>query len=1010
MTVLRGRLGDAVARLRAVRPRPPRPGVGRLRAALRRAAPVAGAVRSAGPAALVAVLALAAVWPALVAPGLFATRAGGDSPFLLQRVFEMAVALRGGHIPPRWMPDAAFGLGYPFWNYYAPLAYLAAGGVAVLGGGVIGAIKVTQAACFVAAALGAHRLARRSYGAAAAGVAAAAVYTFAPYHLLNVYVRGDALAELAAYAVAPWLLVAVDDVVTRASARATARLALLAAALPLAHNISALLFAPVAVAYSLWRLAQRRRLRAAAAAPRPAPDDRPSPRARPAAAVPPPPRAVAAPAAPLAPAAARADDWLAGVELRGWRLWRAVASPTGAVLGAAALGAGVAAWFWAPALLEQRAVQLAGNTTGYFSYRNHFLALVDLGRWLGPRGDGGGALDLIRGLVTGPAVLDPTPWVVYDTTAGVPATTGLVVLAAALAGAVAAWRTRARRGAVAFWGLIAVAATLLTTALSWPLWAAVRPLAWAQFPWRWLNVQALALALLAGGLGAWPWGGRRGRWAVVLGAAVALAGAGLARLPREVLSIDAPTADDLRAFELFSGNLGTTVRGEYVPWAVNPRPASSVHVVAGVRVGPRAVDGTAVDAALVREGVARQTWQVDVTGDAERTLAWPTWWFPGWMAVIDDGVPQPTAALDGSGWLTAAVPPGRHLVTLQLQRTTVRALAELASLAALAAVGLLWLCGAGRLRLGRRAAAAAIGVAAAVACARALPTGAASAVSTLDWARMPYPSGHPGGVRFGPNRLMAARFEGLDDPTVPVTAGGALSIALDWTAPVPGQIATLTLASPAAAPLGLDEDWSVAREPITTSVGATLPIPPEVPAGVWFVRLAVADAEGEGVPATNAAGHDVDAVYLGPVRIAAAARTASPPPTGPVIDAGEVALDEVRWAQTADRLTVRLTWRAKRLLTADLKTSVRLRRAGEPVAGADGVSPLQVDAVPGYGFNPPTAWPVGVPVEDRRWLRLPPGLAAGDDYALEVVIYDAWTSAEVGRGQVDGVVIAAVPR
>lgn len=68
----------------------------------------------------VTVLALAAAYPLLSQPGLLNTRGGGDSPFLLQRLQQLETALRDGHFPVRWMPDANYGYGYPFFNYYAP--------------------------------------------------------------------------------------------------------------------------------------------------------------------------------------------------------------------------------------------------------------------------------------------------------------------------------------------------------------------------------------------------------------------------------------------------------------------------------------------------------------------------------------------------------------------------------------------------------------------------------------------------------------------------------------------------------------------------------------------------------------------------------------------------------------------------------------------------------------------------------------------------------------------------
>ena len=64
----------------------------------------------------------AAAFPLFTQSGLLNTRGGGDSPFLLQRLQQLVAALSDGHFPVRWMPDANYGYGYPFFNYYAPLS------------------------------------------------------------------------------------------------------------------------------------------------------------------------------------------------------------------------------------------------------------------------------------------------------------------------------------------------------------------------------------------------------------------------------------------------------------------------------------------------------------------------------------------------------------------------------------------------------------------------------------------------------------------------------------------------------------------------------------------------------------------------------------------------------------------------------------------------------------------------------------------------------------------------
>ena len=69
------------------------------------------------------VIALLAASPLFLNSGFLHTRAGGDSPFLLFRTHQLVTALRDGVFPVRWMPDAAFGLGYPFFNFYAALPF-----------------------------------------------------------------------------------------------------------------------------------------------------------------------------------------------------------------------------------------------------------------------------------------------------------------------------------------------------------------------------------------------------------------------------------------------------------------------------------------------------------------------------------------------------------------------------------------------------------------------------------------------------------------------------------------------------------------------------------------------------------------------------------------------------------------------------------------------------------------------------------------------------------------------
>ncbi len=261
-------------------------------------------------------LSVLACLPLLAGQGLINTRAGGDSPFLLVRLHQLVANLRGGVFPARWMPDAAYGLGYPFFNYYAPLAYYVAAPFKLLGLGFIRSIELTQALGFLAAAGAMYLLARELLHSRAGAVLAALAYTYAPFHLVNVYVRGDSLSEFYAFVFYPLIFWALLRLRRASSMGNVALVALAYGGLVLTHNVSALIFSPFVILYALFV---------------------------------------------------------------NWGFVDSECGPPfiGFVRSLTALGLGLAlsAWFWLPALLERGYVQLEAMTTGYFHYSNHFRGL-----------------------------------------------------------------------------------------------------------------------------------------------------------------------------------------------------------------------------------------------------------------------------------------------------------------------------------------------------------------------------------------------------------------------------------------------------------------------------------------------------------------------------------------------------------------------------------------------------------------------------------------------------------
>ena len=197
-------------------------------------------------------LALLAALPLWTGPGIVNTRGGGDSPFLFFRLHQLMANLREGVFPARWMPDAAYGLGYPFFNFYASLPYYFAAIFNFLGFDLLTAIKIVQTLGFMFAGFALYGWARRHFTTRWAAWLAAVAYVYAPFHLVNVYVRGDSLSEFYAFIFYPLILWSIDRIFD--SARNWPLLALSYGGLILTHNVSALIFSPFVLIYCVLRI------------------------------------------------------------------------------------------------------------------------------------------------------------------------------------------------------------------------------------------------------------------------------------------------------------------------------------------------------------------------------------------------------------------------------------------------------------------------------------------------------------------------------------------------------------------------------------------------------------------------------------------------------------------------------------------------------------------------------------------------------------------------------------
>jgi hypothetical protein len=202
-------------------------------------------VRRWGVALLTVLLTLPAMWPFLSHEGYWFSH---DGRFHLYRLLSLQEAWGQGHFYPRIFPDFAFGYGFAVLNFYGPLTYYVALAIGGLGLPAIAAMKLTFALSYPLAALAVWWFARDLWRADdapndIAGLAAAIVYTYVPYHMADVQLRG-ALAESWAFVWWPLLF--------RAAWRGCRwPFALSLAALILTHNLSVVL---VAFPLAFWAL------------------------------------------------------------------------------------------------------------------------------------------------------------------------------------------------------------------------------------------------------------------------------------------------------------------------------------------------------------------------------------------------------------------------------------------------------------------------------------------------------------------------------------------------------------------------------------------------------------------------------------------------------------------------------------------------------------------------------------------------------------------------------------
>lgn len=122
----------------------------------------------------------------LLKPGLY-WNMHDDMQLIRQLEFEKC--LKDGQIPCRWTPDLGYGYGYPLFNFYPPMPYIVGQIFRTFGLTYIATVKLTAIILIASSSLAMYLLAT-SIAGPIGGFLAALFYSYAPYHAVNIYVRG----------------------------------------------------------------------------------------------------------------------------------------------------------------------------------------------------------------------------------------------------------------------------------------------------------------------------------------------------------------------------------------------------------------------------------------------------------------------------------------------------------------------------------------------------------------------------------------------------------------------------------------------------------------------------------------------------------------------------------------------------------------------------------------------------------------------------------------------------
>lgn len=352
----------------------------------------------------------------------------------MMRQLQLEKCILDGQIPCRWVPDMGYGFGFPLFNFYPPLPYIFGQIFRFIGFSFVSTAKLTFASAIILSGVTMYYWSKEFFGRAG-GVLSSAFYIWAPYHAVDIYVRG-AMNEAWALVWFPLILLSGYKVVTTDKKEALNWIPILAVAyafLFLTHNLMVMILTPV---FGFWLLIHLW----------------------------------------------KSKNWKRILPLIISGLW----------------ALGMAAFFTLPAMVENQFTQIRGQLIGYYDYTAHFISIKQLlftNFWgYGPSvwgaDDDGmsfqvGYLLWVLSIVVGIVLF----WIIYKKYKSLGKKMGKLLN----------WVREEKFAIVTlYFVLIGWFSAFMTHSRSTPIWKIFTQLGYLQFSWRFLTLVILSFSFVAG--------------------------------------------------------------------------------------------------------------------------------------------------------------------------------------------------------------------------------------------------------------------------------------------------------------------------------------------------------------------------------------------------------------------------------------------------------------------------------------------------------------------------------